>query len=40
MTVKTNLASLYEIEYEQWLAQTINLLKQDRFDELDKKTFN
>ena len=37
MTVKTNLTLLYEMEYEQWLAQTINLLKANRFDELDKE---
>ncbi|NES70675.1 MAG: DUF29 domain-containing protein [Okeania sp. SIO2D1] len=29
--------SLYENEYEQWLVETINLLKQNRFNELDKK---
>ncbi|MBU7581347.1 MAG: DUF29 domain-containing protein [Nostoc sp. TH1S01] len=37
MTINTNLTSLYESEYEQWLAQTINLLKENRFDELDKE---
>lgn len=37
MTIKTNLTSLYESEYEQWLGQTINLLKENRFDELDKE---
>ncbi|MEQ9548793.1 MAG: DUF29 domain-containing protein [Coleofasciculus sp. G3-WIS-01] len=31
-----NLASLYDIEYDQWLTQTINLLKENRFNELDK----
>ena len=37
MTVKSNLTLLYEMEYEQWLVQTINLLKENRFDELDKE---
>lgn len=37
MTVKSNLISLYESEYEQWLVQTINLLKENRFNELDKE---
>jgi hypothetical protein len=31
-----NLASLYEVEYDQWLTQTISLLKENRFNELDK----
>ncbi|MEQ8380781.1 MAG: DUF29 domain-containing protein [Coleofasciculus sp. A1-SPW-01] len=31
-----NLASLYEVEYDQWLARTISLLKENRFNELDK----
>jgi hypothetical protein len=31
-----NLASLYDIEYDQWLVQTISLLKENRFNELDK----
>ena len=31
-----NLASLYDVEYDQWLTQTINLLKENRFNELDK----
>ncbi len=37
MTIISNLTSLYEIEYEQWLATTINLLKESRFNELDKE---
>ncbi|NES08104.1 MAG: DUF29 family protein, partial [Okeania sp. SIO2F4] len=37
MTVKSNLISLYENEYEQWLVKTINLLKENRFNELDKE---
>ncbi len=37
MTVKSNLISLYENEYEQWLVETINLLKENRFNELDKE---
>jgi len=37
MTATSNLTSLYEIEYEQWLATTINLLKENRFNELDKE---
>ena len=36
MTVNMNLASLYDIEYDQWLVQTISLLKENRFNELDK----
>lgn len=36
MTVNMNLASLYEVEYDQWLARTISLLKENRFNELDK----
>lgn len=36
MTVNMNLASLYDLEYEQWLARTISLLKENRFNELDK----
>lgn len=31
-----NLASLYDVEYDQWLARTISLLKENRFNELDK----
>ncbi|MEQ9000807.1 MAG: DUF29 domain-containing protein [Coleofasciculus sp. B1-GNL1-01] len=31
-----NLASLYEVEYDQWLARTISLLKENRFNKLDK----
>jgi len=34
--VNMNLASLYDIEYDQWLARTISLLKENRFNELDK----
>lgn len=37
MTVNINLASLYDIEYDQWLARTISLLKENRFNELDKE---
>ena len=37
MTVKSNLISLYENEYEQWLVKTINLLKENRLNELDKE---
>jgi hypothetical protein len=37
MTVRSNLTSLYEIDNEQWLEQTINLLKQNRLEELDKE---
>lgn len=36
MTVNMNLASLYDVEYDQWLARTISLLKENRFNELDK----
>ncbi|MEQ8467216.1 DUF29 domain-containing protein [Coleofasciculus sp. E1-EBD-02] len=36
MTVNMNLASLYDVDYDQWLARTINLLKENRFNELDK----
>ncbi|MEQ9371275.1 DUF29 domain-containing protein [Coleofasciculus sp. F4-SAH-05] len=32
-----NLASLYDVEYDQWLARTISLLKDNRFNELDKE---
>ncbi|MEQ9668282.1 MAG: DUF29 domain-containing protein [Coleofasciculus sp. G2-EDA-02] len=32
-----NLASLYDVEYDQWLALTISLLKENRFNELDKE---
>ncbi|MEQ9625978.1 DUF29 domain-containing protein [Coleofasciculus chthonoplastes] len=32
-----NLASLYDVEYDQWLARTISLLKENRFNELDKE---
>jgi hypothetical protein len=34
--VNMNLASLYDVEYDQWLARTISLLKENRFNELDK----
>ncbi|MDY7003253.1 MAG: DUF29 domain-containing protein [Cyanobacteriota bacterium] len=37
MTVKSNLISLYENEYKQWLVQRINFLKTNRFNELDKQ---
>ncbi|WP_446355412.1 DUF29 domain-containing protein [Coleofasciculus sp. G2-EDA-02] len=37
MTVNMNLASLYDVEYDQWLALTISLLKENRFNELDKE---
>ena len=36
MKVNMNLASLYDVEYDQWLARTISLLKENRFNELDK----
>ncbi|MEQ8757868.1 MAG: DUF29 domain-containing protein [Coleofasciculus sp. G1-WW12-02] len=32
-----NLTSLYDVEYDQWLARTISLLKENRFNELDKE---
>lgn len=35
MTVRSKLKSLYEIDNEQWLEQTINLLKNNRLEELD-----
>jgi len=35
MTVATNLKQLYEIDDQQWLSETINLLKQKKFNELD-----
>lgn len=35
MTLITNLKQLYEIDDQQWLSETINLLKQKRFNELD-----
>ena len=35
MTIKSKLTSLYEIDNEQWLEQTINLLKNNRLEELD-----
>ncbi len=35
MTVATNLKQLYEIDDQQWLKETINLLKQKNFNELD-----
>jgi hypothetical protein len=30
ITVNMNLASLYDVEYDQWLARTISLLKDNR----------
>jgi NAD-specific glutamate dehydrogenase len=35
MTVRSKLTSLYEIDNEQWLEQTIDLLKDNRLEELD-----
>jgi predicted unusual protein kinase regulating ubiquinone biosynthesis (AarF/ABC1/UbiB family) len=35
MTIRSKLTSLYEIDNEQWLEQTINLLKNNRLEELD-----
>ncbi len=35
MTVTTNLQQLYETDDHLWLLQTIEFLKQNRFDELD-----
>ncbi len=35
MTVTINLKKLYEIDDHQWLLETINLLKQKNFHELD-----
>ena len=35
MTVITNLKTLYEIDSNQWLEETIELLKANRFNELD-----
>jgi NAD-specific glutamate dehydrogenase len=35
MTVRSKLTSLYEIDNEQWLEQTIDLLKNNRLEELD-----
>jgi len=35
MTTKSNLTSLYEIDNEKWLEQTIHLLKNNRVEELD-----
>ena len=35
MTVRNKLTSLYEIDNEQWLEQTINLLKNKQLEELD-----
>lgn len=37
MMVNMNLTSLYDVEYDQWLARTISLLKENRFNELDKE---
>lgn len=35
MTANSKLTSLYEIDNEQWLTQTITLLKNNRLEELD-----
>lgn len=35
MTAATNLKQLYEIDDQQWLHETISLLKQKKFNELD-----
>ena len=35
MTVKSKLTSLHELDNEQWLEQTINLLKNNRLEALD-----
>ena len=35
MTSSTNLKQLHEIDDQQWLSETINLLKEKRFNELD-----
>ena len=35
MTTKSNLISLYEIDNEKWLEQTIHLLKNNHLEELD-----
>jgi hypothetical protein len=35
MTVVKDLKQLYEIDDQQWLSETINLLKQKKFNELD-----
>lgn len=35
MTVVTNLKSLYEIDFHQWLEETIQLLQTNHFNELD-----
>ena len=35
MTVITNLKSLYEIDFNQWLEETIDRLQANRFNELD-----
>jgi hypothetical protein len=36
MKITNDLASLYEIEYDQWLEQTITVLKQNQWEKLDK----
>ncbi|BAZ80435.1 MAG: DUF29 domain-containing protein [Sphaerospermopsis kisseleviana] len=36
MKITDDLASLYEIEYDQWLEQTIKFLKQNQWEKLDK----
>ncbi len=35
MTIITELKTLYEIDPDQWLEETIQLLKENRFNELD-----
>lgn len=35
MAVKTNLKQLYDVDEHQWLLETIELLKKEKFDELD-----
>ncbi len=37
MTVGTNLTSLYDLDYERWLSRTIELLKEERWSELDRE---
>ena len=39
MTVITNLQQIYETDDHLWLLETIKLLKQSRFDELDLENF-
>ena len=33
--LKTDLKEIYEVDYLQWLESTVELLKSDRFEELD-----